>query len=139
MALSIFEDKLKIPNNQELQKVLAEKYQLWNEIESFVLQEYPSTIREWNYSGKNYGWGYRLKDKKRAIIYLTPSDGFFRIAIVFGEKATKEAILSSISQEIKDIISSAKVYAEGRGFIVDITNKELIEDIKTLIKIKLSN
>jgi hypothetical protein len=138
MALSIFDDKSLIPSNDDLSKALKDKYELWNDIKSFLYVKFPEVSEEWNYSGKNYGWGFRLKDKKRVIVYLIPCSGFFKVGLVFGENATKEALNSTISKEIKSIIETAKVYGEGRGFRIDITNKDILEDIKKLITIKLT-
>lgn len=137
MALSIFDNKEIIPDANQLKYVLGKTYEIWDEIKTFVLNQYPKAIEEWNYSGKNYGWGFRLKDKKRAIIYLTPCNNFFLFSFVYGEKATKAALNSNISKEIKQIIESAKVYAEGRGVRLEIHNNDSISDIKELIKIKL--
>ena len=57
----------------------------------------------------------------------------------FFKNATTEALNSTISKEIKSIIENAKVYGEGRGFRIDITNKDILEDIKKLIMIKLNH
>ncbi|HEY5124177.1 MAG TPA: DUF3788 domain-containing protein [Ignavibacteria bacterium] len=138
MALSIFENKSKTPDEKELSEVLGKNFKLWNELKEFTKKEYSGAEAEWKYSGKNYGWGFRLRDKKRVIVYLTPCDGYFLLSIVFGEKATKEALSSGISKDIKKIIESAKVYAEGRGFRVDMKDRKIIGDIKKLIQIKLS-
>ena len=59
--------------------------------------------------------------------------------MVFGVKATQEALNSNISGEIKKIIEAAPVYAEGRGFRIEVKGDQIISDIKTLIDIKLSN
>jgi hypothetical protein len=139
MALSIFEDKSRILGNDDLLAVLKDTYDIWNDIKKFVHQQYPEVIEEWNHSGKNYGWGFRLRDKKRVIVYMIPCSGFFKVGLVYGENATKAALDSTISKEIKSIIENAKVYGEGRGFRIDITSKDLLEDIKKLITIKLSN
>jgi hypothetical protein len=139
MALSIFDDKSKKPSDKDLSDALEDRILLWNNIRDFVLKEFPDADDERHYSGKNYGWSCRLKDKKRVIIYLTPYDGYFKASLVFGEKATLDAIDSDLSKDIKEIINSAKVYAEERGFRIDITNEDIIEDIKKLIKIKLKN
>jgi len=63
----------------------------------------------------------------------------FSVSIVFGEKATQEALHSDISEGIKKIISEAKVYAEGRGIRIEIKNSTVISDIKKLVLIKLKN
>jgi hypothetical protein len=139
MSLSIFDDKSLIPGNDDLSRVLADKYVVWNNIKSFVYEKYQDVSEEWNNSGKNYGWGFRLRDKKRVIVYMIPCSGFFKIGLVFGENATKEALNSTISKDVKTIIESAKVYGEGRGFRIDVRHKEILGDIKKLITIKLTN
>jgi hypothetical protein len=139
MALSIFEDKSVRPDDQMLAEALQASYKWWQEIKEFVIQQYPQASEEWNHSGKNYGWGFRLKDKKRAIIYLTPSDKFFLFSVVFGKKATQEALHSNISEDIKKIINEAPVYAEGRGIRLEIRSAAIIADLKKLILIKLQN
>jgi len=139
MALSIFDDKSLVPGNDDLSRVLVDKYVIWKNIKSFVYEKFPGISEEWNYSGKNYGWGFRLRDKKRVIVYLIPCSGFFKIGLVYGEKATREALNSTVSKEIKSIIENAKVYGEGRGFRIDMTNNTILEDIKKLISIKLKH
>ena len=136
---SIFMDIAQIPNNQSLQIVLGESFDLWASIRDYTLKNYPKAIEEWNFPGTKYGWSFRIKDKKRAIIYLLPCDNYFSIALVYGEKATNQALSSNISKKIKDIIKAAPVYAEGRGFRIEITGKEKMGDIEKLIDIKLAN
>lgn len=137
MALSIFEDKSVTPDEKMLSETMRKSYKWWKEIKAFVIQQYPKAVEEWKHSGKNYGWGFRLKDSKRVIIYLTPADGFFLFSMVFGEKATQEVLNSNISEDIKKTIREAKVYAEGRGIRLVIKSSKTICDIKKLILIKL--
>jgi hypothetical protein len=105
----------------------------------FVVRQYPKVMTEWSYPGKNYGWSFRLKDKKRVILYLLPRDGFFKVAFVFGQKAFDSIMTAGISDQIKSDLSVARVYAEGRGIRIDVTGNSVIADIKKLIEIKLSN
>ena len=137
MALSIFTDKTHTPQDADLEKILSQTYLIWISIKKFVLAKSGSITEQWNNSGTSSGWGFRLRDKKRAIVYMIPCEGYFKIGLVFGEKATQEALNSDISEEIKTIIKTAKVYAEGRGFRIDIKDTGLLEDIKKLIEIKM--
>jgi hypothetical protein len=138
MALSILADKDIIPDENQLKTVLGDSILIWKSIVEFANQNIPAVEEQWNYSGKNYGWGFRLRNTKRVIIYLIPCSNFFKIGMVFGEKATNEALNSSISDELKSIIKDAPVYAEGRGFRFDVKAKDQLIDIKNLIKIKVS-
>ena len=132
-------DKSQLPTDVELRRVLGDKYELWMEIRARVIHQYPEGKEEWNFPGKNYGWSFRIKDKKRAIIYLLPRDGAFMAAFVFGGRAMEAILDSEVSKQIKSDLKAAKVYAEGRGIRIPVPDRAALEDIYRLIIIKLAN
>ena len=134
---SIFTEKQTIPSETSLKIALADNFTLWKTIEKHTKEAYPNYTEEWNYGGEKYGWSYRIKDKKRIIIYFLPRDKFFKVAFVFGEKAVQTVMDSTISEEIKNELQAAKPYAEGRGIRLVSTESNL-EDIKRLVEIKIS-
>jgi hypothetical protein len=134
MDASIFPEKSQSTGPAALKKALGKNYDLWEEIKSYTNKILPGVTEEWNYS--KYGWNYRLRDKKRVVIYLMPCDGYFRASFVFGEKATQAAIASNVSEEIKNTITAAKVYAEGCGFRIEVKNKKTAKDVEKLLDIK---
>ena len=139
METSIFPDKAKKPDEQILMDALGHQIELWNKLREFVLDKYPMAIEEWNYPGKKYGWSFRMKDKKRAIIYLLPQQGCFKAAFVFGQKAVDQVLQSEISKDIKTELQQARVYAEGRGIRIEVKDESIIPDLKRLVEIKLAN
>ena len=139
MDISIFTEREVIPSWSELQKALGNDIELWSQIHDFVFEKYPNAVEEWNFPGKKYGWSYRIKDRKRAIIYLLPRDGFFKVVFVFGQKATDQVMRSDVSEQIKTDLANARVYAEGRGVQILIQGNETVEDVKKLVEIKLAN
>jgi hypothetical protein len=139
MNASVFMDKLKAPTDGDLVTALGGTYKLWTALKNFVLEKYPAAIEEWNHPGKKYGWSFRIKDKKRAIIYLLPRQQFFKVAFVFGGKATELILQSEISSTIKVELKNARVYAEGRGIRIDVRNDANLADIKKLVEIKLAS
>jgi hypothetical protein len=139
MAISFFDNKSQCPGDKDLNTVLGAKYDQWKKIREYLYSIYPRAMEEWKFSGKSYGWSFHIKDRKRVIIYFIPCEGYFKVAFVLGEKATREALFSPISKETIKIIEEAPVYAEGRGFRIDITDNTKIEDVKKLITIKLAN
>jgi hypothetical protein len=135
--ISVFQDKTAIPTENELAEKLGSNYKLWQKIHALVLKKYPNGLAEWNFPGKKYGWSYRIKDKRRAIIYLLPREQFFKVAFVFGDKAVNEIMDSKICNNIKSELEQARKYAEGRGIGIIITNDSKLSDIEQLIDIKL--
>jgi hypothetical protein len=139
MDQSIFIDKTKIPTEKELSKALGNTYVLWQDISGFVHLKFPAATSEWNFSGEKYGWSFRIKDKKRVLIYLLPRDQFFKVALVFGQKAFETIMKSKISSTIKSELEAAKVNAEGRGIRITVKNQKIVKDIQQLIEIKLDS
>jgi len=137
--ISIFCDKSIVPQDPDLVENLGNSYILWKQIHAYVLSKYPKGLTEWNYPGKKYGWILRIKDKKRAIIYFLPRDQYFKVAFVFGQKATDCVLNSDISADIKTELEQATKYAEGRGIRIDVKNDLILPDIKRLVEIKLAN
>lgn len=137
--MSIFSEKTMIPTDRDLVNKLDINYKLWNQIHELVLSKYPEGLSEWKYPGKKYGWSFRIKDKKRVIIYMLPRDQYFKVAFVFGDKAVTKIMESNISNTIKTEISQAKKYVEGRGIKIDVKDDSIISDIGLLIDIKLNN
>jgi len=98
-----------------------------------------ASAEEWNFPGEKYGWSYRIKIKKRTILYLLPRDGYFIVAFVFGQKAVDKIMSSHVKAEIIKELQEARTYAEGRGMWIAVRDSSLINDVKELIDIKLTN
>lgn len=134
---SIFTQKSEIPTSVQLQEALGETYVYWQTFAEHTKKLYPEATEEWYFASEKFGWSFRIKDKKRIIIYLLPRDKFFKIAFVFDQKATDFILESSIAKSIKTELQAAKVYAEGRGIRIDIKEAKTTEDILKLIAIKI--
>jgi hypothetical protein len=136
---SIFTEKEKMPTEEALKKALSNTFELWTALIESTKKANPDLLNEWKYSSEKYGWSFRISEKKRVLIYLLPRDKFFKVAFVFGQKATDEILKSNISEAIVNELKSAKVYAEGRGIRIEVRDKSIIDDIKKLITIKIKN
>jgi len=139
MDTSVFTDQTRVPSPKDLSASLGSSINFWMEIKKFVFTKYTGAAEEWNYPGAKYGWSFRIKDKKRVIIYLLPRDKYFLAAFVFGQKATDFILGSNIFNDIKLELQNARVYAEGRGIRIEVKSEKILPDIKKLIEIKLAN
>lgn len=135
---SIFLDKNHEPTSADLQNGIEVTFPIWKEIETYLNEVYPKVESKWHFTSAKMGWSFRMSDSKRVLVYLLPRDKYFKVAMVFGQKATDLVLESEVSQSIKTELKAAKVFAEGRGIRIDIQNETLLEDIKKLIQIKLT-
>lgn len=136
---SIFTDKTKTPTITDLKVALGNTFYLWKTLSEYAYKAYPKYKDSWVFTNEKYGWSYKISDNKRVLIYFLPRDKYFKVAFVFGNKASDEILNSDISEEIKSEIKNAKVYAEGRGIRLEVKNNVQVNDIKKLITIKISN
>lgn len=136
---SIFTDKKVTPTEAQLKIALGETYDHWQTLANYTISLYPKAVTQWHYSSEKFGWSFRISDTKRVIVYLLPRDQFFKVAFVFGQKATDAVSKSDITDSIKNELIAVKPYAEGRGIRIVITHESQLNDIKQLIAIKISN
>jgi hypothetical protein len=131
-----FEDKTRPPDDKALAKGLGATKKLWDEFVRHVADEYPPVEEAW---GFYKSWSLRLKHKKRTIVYLLPRDGHFQCAFVYGGKATEEARTAKLPQAVRKAINEAPVYAEGRGFRLEVRTAKDLAALRTLAAIKMAN
>jgi len=137
-VISVFQDKDQLPDAQGLKIQLGDTYAYWNNIHDFVLDHYPKAVELWSFISKKYGWGYRLKDKRRAIIYLTPYSGYFVVTMLFGPRALASVYASDIDPWIKKTLEEGKQYPEGKVLRIPVKDATWLDSIKKLIAIKLA-
>lgn len=139
MALSAFDDKSHRPDEKDLSEMLGLTSVLWDELKAHLTSHYEPLTEQWNFSGKNYGWGLQLKQKKRTVLYITPCRGYFLASLALGEKAVQVAHQSGLPDSVLSVIDGARKYAEGRGVRLEVRSKGDLEHIKKLAAVKMAN
>ena len=131
-----FDDKEKAPDDKALAKGLGRSKSLWDEFISHVSGAYPPVTEAW---GFYKAWSLRLKRKDRTIVYLLPREGFFLCAFVYGGKATEAVRQAKLPKAVMKEIEAAPVYAEGRGFRLEVKTGKDLETMKALAAIKMAH
>ena len=131
-----FDDKDKAPDDKALAKDLGPSKKLWDEFVRHIATAYAPVTEAW---GFYKAWSLRLKQKKRTIVYLLPKDGHFLCAFVYGGKATEAARQAKLPKAVTKEIEDAPVYAEGRGFRLEVKTASDLETMKKLAAIKMAN
>ncbi len=133
----IFGEKLVIPDDKQLKYALGKTYIVVEKIFEFLNKEYTEIKPEWKFYGAKHGWQLKIFHKKRNILFLIPYQGYFKIGIVFGDKAIDAILESKLPEKIKTDLLNAKKYMEGRGIAIEVKSEKEFEIIRELIKIKL--
>jgi hypothetical protein len=130
-------DKTSSPTPETLAGALGPAYRLWQEITSYVATQSPQATSEWKWSGAQFGWSFRLKDKKRNLIYMLPGERSFRVSFALGERAVAAVEASALPDAIKDELRTARRYAEGRPLRLQVAGPPEAAFVKTLVDIKI--
>lgn len=139
MAFSGFYEKTRKPADDELADALGPTSSLWHELRRLIALQFAPLTEEWVFSGKQYGWSLRLKQKKRAILYMKPLEGHFRVSFAFGEKAVQAAHQSDLPVSVLKLIDDAPKYPEGRGVRMEVSGGKDVRIAVKLPGIKMAN
>ncbi|MCP4573461.1 MAG: DUF3788 domain-containing protein [bacterium] len=139
MPFSAFADKAHEPRPAELAAVLGRSAARWSELVAHLEADFAPVTREWVFSGAKWGWSLRLKRKKRAIVYLTPGEKFFRAGFALGEKAVAAVRNMGLPAETLELIDEADRYAEGRAVRLEVRTKADLEPVRIIAAAKLAN
>ena len=139
MTLSAFDDKTQEPQQQELSAVLGQTAGLWTELIANIGSRFDPLAEDWVFSGKKWGWALRLKHKKRAVLYMTPSEGFFYAGFALGQKAVDAAHQSDLPAAVLEVVDSSQKYAEGRAVRLEVRSEGDVRSVVQLADIKMSH
>jgi len=125
MSVSFFDDKSVIPDDNMVADALAESFPLWVDLRSFIQNNYPNVNGEWKHYGKSSGWVFKLLSKKRNLLFFIPKDKCFRLRFGISEKVRPSVEIADLPEIIKEAVSIATPYTEGRSIDLDFYFKEV--------------
>lgn len=134
---SILIDKSQTPDEEILSGVLGASFKSWTEIKTSITEQHGATKEEWKYYGAKSGWVLKLLLKKRNLFFLIPDRKHFTIGFVFGDRAVDAIGQSTLPAAMISEVTEARRYAEGRGLRIDVRNRTTVNQILTLVDIKV--
>ena len=139
MPLSALTDKSHEPTDDHLRDVLGKAYQVWTQLIDSVAERIGPISQTWGFTSKSTGWGLRLRQKDRVILYMTPQNGKFLVSFALGERAVAAAKLLRLSSTLLEAIDAAPRYAEGRGVRIEVSSKRQVPALAVLAEVKSEN
>jgi hypothetical protein len=104
-----FDRKEDVPDDLKLKKALGAVYPIYKEI--FELIE--TYEREWKFYGPRIGWQFKVTHKKKALFWLAPQEGSFRLGFAVRDKEREVLLKSKLPAKAKEELATAKRYPEG--------------------------
>lgn len=126
------------PSITELKTALGPAWQMWRMLIDEMAEAFPPLEEVWTPSTQPFGHVCRLKQKKRTLLYLIPGGSRFDVAAVLGTRAFALAMTSELPTFIKQLLSDARPYAEGRGIRFTIASVDQVRVVRQLVAIKIT-
>ena len=109
------------------------------ELKKHLEEKQGPITEEWKFYGAKSGWILKVLRKKRNLFFFTPLKDHFRISFIFRDKAVAAVEKSDLAENIIHRLINAKKHVEGRGLQIDVKLLEDLENVKTLLEIKIKN
>ena len=105
----LFDRKETVPDDLKLKKTFGTVYPAFKEILTLI-EVYE---REWRFYGPRIGWQFKVTHKKKALFWLTPQEGSFRLGFAVRDNEKEILLNSKLPAKIKEELATAKRYPEG--------------------------
>lgn len=125
------------PTESELQATLGVSFNLWSDLRKFVEIQYGPAKFEWKLYRGGSGWTAKILLGKRNLFFMSPREGAFLVAFIFGDRAVEAAASFDLPPALLEELRSARKYAEGRGLRITVSTLEDLGPVQELIRLKL--
>ena len=132
---SVFRDHATLPTDDAVRRVLGAAYHSWGELLGSVARQIGPVSEVWKLTGGT-GWGLRVLQRDRVILYMTPQPRQFVVSFALGERAVAGARIAELSASVLDAIETAPRVPEGRGVWVTVHDNRDVETLTRLAQIK---
>jgi hypothetical protein len=136
VTIGAFTDKQHQPAIDEVFESLGPTRLAWESLVEHVSAAY-RVQSDFRFYGKSYGWAQRIRRCGKALLSLYPRRGGFTVQIVLPESGVQAALLRNLGPSASRAIAAANVYTEGRWLFVDVESAGDVEDVKTLLDLKV--
>jgi len=126
------------PSAGELVSLLGDAAPDWKNILTAMEKRFAPIEPQWR-KAKTLAFGRYciLRHKDRTLLYMLPGKGKVEVSLILGPRAYEEAMASGLRLELKQALSEARPYAEGRGIRFGVEGAGDLEQVLLLIACKL--
>ena len=131
------------PTIKEIRDHLRQSTTLWDELTSYIENSYGVKPRiDFSTCSMQPGWNVKYKKTGKALCTLYPMSDFFIALVVVGAKEEQEVSIGMeagmFTSYVKKLYENSRSMAMGRWLMIEARDTSIIEDIKTLMRIRIS-
>ena len=128
------------PSYEDILKHIGEGKEVFEELVSYIEQTYKAPPQtEYSKCSAQPGWNLKYKKSGKSLCTLYPMKDHFIALVVVGAKEENEvqAAMPSFSPYVRSVYEKTRSMPMGRWLMIDVKQKEVLEDVKRLINIRV--
>jgi hypothetical protein len=135
-------DADRIPSYEDIRTYIGEAKPIWDELVLFIEEKY-NVKPQLDYSkcSAQPGWNIKYKKSGKSLCTLYPMQDHFIALVVVGTKQEDEVEIALeagiFTSYVKELYRKTAFSAMGRWLMIEVKHKELLNDIKVLIEIRV--
>lgn len=137
MPISTFAEKEHRPTMKEVLASVGIKRPLWENLITFVANNFGTKEGDFRFYGKNYGWALRFRKGGKALLSLYPAKESFTAQIIVGRSEAEKAFNLTLGENSRKVLEGAHEFHEGRWLFLKVESEEDAKDIQQLLTVKL--
>ena len=138
MDKPILNDSDQFPTDELIFSHIGTYKTYWETIFHDIENSYPELKSEWRYYNDGKNWLLKTVRKTKTIFWLAVFQESFRITFYFGDKAEPAIMASPIPRSLKESFEHGKRFGKIRAITIQVNSETDVENIKSLIELKLS-
>jgi hypothetical protein len=126
------------PTLEDMEKYVSSG--LWGKMNEFLTDTYNIKPKlSYSKCSAQPGWNVKYQKGGKSLCTLYPMEGFFIALVVIGNAETAEAelLLPTFGEYMQDLYKRTAFSCGGRWLMVNVTEPEILDDVKTLVKIRV--
>jgi len=130
------------PNEENIREFVGKAEPLWTELKAYLEDTYhvPSKM-SYSKCSAQPGWNVKYQKSGKSLCTLYPMEDYFIALVVIGTKEEAEVeaamTLGVFSDYLRQLYQRTAFSCGGRWLMISVTNKEILEDVKRLIAIRV--
>ena len=139
IAPNAFIGKPEPPADADLATGLGTAKPAWDSLLVAMAEQHGVNVQEWKSYSSKAGWSLRLARAKRTVVWLSPCEGCFRVAFIFGDRALEAVRVLKLSAQAARALDEAVRYPEGTGVRLLVKAAKDLPSVLKLAVAKLQN
>ena len=128
------------PSSEDIEQYIGEGSPVWSELLSYIEEAYQVQPKmSFSKCAAQPGWNIKYQKSGKSLCTLYPMEGYFIGLVVVGAKEEEEVemALGTFTPYVQELYRKSSASCGGRWLMIEVKNKSVLQDIKSLIAIRV--